>query len=166
MTPRTLLWAAWSGTAIVAVVSAIAWATTPPPARRLSARSIAAAELSTPPAPDSSRSATSVLQSRNPFRLDRKPTAVRYNPWQPAPPPAAVNLPAPKPPKPILSLAGILGGPPWSALIEGLPGREGGVLIDVGEQRDGFRVIAVIGDTVFVVGADTSWALTPRRPWR
>ncbi|MGH7719209.1 MAG: hypothetical protein ACREON_10235, partial [Gemmatimonadaceae bacterium] len=48
----------------------------------------------------------------NPFRLDRRPAQVPYDPELEGAPPAP---PPPVPPKPSLSLAGIVGGPPWEA---------------------------------------------------
>jgi len=102
------------------------------------------------------------LRLRDPFRLDRKPADVRYNPWEPV----AVVPPVAKPPKPPLALAGLLGGPPWNALIEGVPGRETGLLIQLGDSANGVRFVALRGDTVVLAGFDTTWSLTARRPWR
>jgi hypothetical protein len=109
------------------------------------------------------RTSATRLRARDPFRLDRKPADVQYNPWQAttvAPPPA------PPPIRPPLALAGLLGGPPWSALIEGIPGREGGVLLQMGDSASGVRFVAVRGDTVILAAFDTTWALTEKRAWR
>ena len=102
------------------------------------------------------------LRARDPFRLDRKPAAVRYNPWE------TVTAPVATPPRalPPLALAGLVGGPPWNALIEGVPGAEGGFLLTLGDSAKGILFTALRGDTVFLVGFDTTWSLTPRRPWR
>ena len=102
------------------------------------------------------------LRTRDPFRLERRPTDVRYDPWPAQPPPA----PPPAPPRPALALAGILGGPPWNALIEGIPGREGGVLLAVGDSAGGIRFMALRGDTVLLAGFDTTWTLTARQAWK
>lgn len=107
-------------------------------------------------------SATAELRSRNPFRLARRPTDIVHNPWQPPAPPTP---PPPAAPRPVLTLAGILGGPPWLALIEGIPGAEGGALLALGGEAQGVRFKRLGGDTVFLVGFDTTWALTPRRSW-
>lgn len=69
----------------------------------------------------------------------------------------------PKPPKPMLSLRGILGGPPWDALIEGVPGHEGAVVLRVGQRSGDIIVRAIRRDTVFLQGMDTTWKLTLRR---
>ena len=103
------------------------------------------------------------LRTHNPFRLDHQPAAVRYNPWEPAVPPAP---PPPAAPRPPLALAGLVGGPPWNALIEGIPGVETGVLLQLGDSARGVRFVALRGDTVMLAGFDTTWALTARRAWR
>ena len=117
-----------------------------------------------PVAVDTARLAMSAarLRLRDPFRLDRKPADVRYNPWQPV----VVAPPPPAPVRPQLSLAGLLGGPPWNALVEGIPGREGGVLLHLGDSVSGVRFVALRGDTVVLVAFDTTWTLTTRRTWR
>ncbi len=76
-----------------------------------------------------------------------------------------VATPPPAPAKPPLALAGLLGGPPWNALIDGIPGRETGVLLQLGDSANGVRFVAVRGDTVVLAGFDTTWSLTARRPW-
>jgi hypothetical protein len=102
------------------------------------------------------------LRAGDPFRVDRKPTQVLYNPWQPV-----VTAPPPPPPvRPPLALAGLVGGPPWNALIAGIPGREGGVLLQLGDSANGVRFVALRGDTVILAAFDTTWALTTRRAWR
>ena len=102
------------------------------------------------------------LRSRDPFRLERKPSDVQYNPWQPV----VVAPPPPPPVRPPLALAGLVGGPPWSALIEGIPGRDGSVLLQLGDSANGVRFVAVRGDTVVLAAFDTTWSLTERRAWR
>jgi hypothetical protein len=68
------------------------------------------------------------------------------------------------PPKPRLVLRGILGGPPWDALIEGIPGREGSAVVRTGDKLAGLLIRSVRRDTVVVRGADTTWKLTMGRP--
>ena len=62
--------------------------------------------------------------------------------------------------KPKLILRGVLGGPPWDALIDGVPGHDGALVVRVGQTVAGFTVRAVRRDTVFIRGFDTTWALT------
>ena len=100
----------------------------------------------------------------NLFRRERRPAdpgATVAGGAAPMPP----QLPQPpKPPKPHPILRGLLGGPPWDAVLEGVPGREGNVVVRVGETSGGLTVRAVRRDTVIVQGADTIWKLTFHRP--
>ena len=101
------------------------------------------------------------IRDHDPFRVARRPADVRFSPW------GVPNRPEQAPRiRPMLALAGIIGGPPWSALVEGIPGRESGVLLNVGEESNGIRLTAVRGDTVLLSGFDTTWTLTPRHSWR
>jgi len=146
-----------------AVTTVVAWTTAIPApvvseSRPASVGSAAPARLDTTAL---GRFATR-LRDRDPFRLDRRPTDLRYNPWETTPPVAPQRAPM----RPPVSLAGLLGGPPWNALIEGIPGREGGVLLAVGDSSGGIRFVALRGDTVLLAGFDTTWSLTARRAWR
>ena len=99
-----------------------------------------------PPA-DSLRAAAARVAEHDPFRLDHRPATVPYRPEQEG---AAQRPRSPKPPKPHLALSGIVGGPPWSAILDSVPGREGSVLVKRGdtlgglEEYDRSDVIAVI----------------------
>lgn len=158
-----LLVGAWSTCAIVGVASLWAWSAAVP-----SVPPEVPETLPAPPAPTIRDTAAGVgaaatLRDRNPFRVERKPTTVRYSPWAPAE--AAVPQPAP-PPRPSPTLVGIVGGPPWHVLIQGIPGRERGFLLRVGQETNGIRLVELRGDTAVLAGPDTTWALTPRRPWQ
>lgn len=100
------------------------------------------------------------IVERDPFRLERRPSAASYR---------LVEEPLvpqqPIPPKPALSVTGIVGGPPWEALVEGIPGRQGSVLVRRGDTLGGLRVRALGRDTVTITGMDTTWNLTVRRAW-
>lgn len=101
-----------------------------------------------------------------PFRLDRRP-AVQYDDplLHDAPP---MLLPAPEPPsRPDLRLQGIVGrAGRWEAVLDGVPGREGGVLVRMGDTLpSGLRVQQVGADTVLVTASDTTWTLVVRRTW-
>ncbi|HEX7051889.1 MAG TPA: hypothetical protein VF188_16905 [Longimicrobiales bacterium] len=110
------------------------------------------------------RSAT-VLRDRNPFRVERRPTMVRFGSAEivPAAEVEVVETPADRP---NLVLAGIVGGPPWIVLVEGIPGRESGIILVEGEETYGFRLERVHGDTAVISGLDTTWVLLPKRVWR
>jgi hypothetical protein len=70
----------------------------------------------------------------------------------------------PAPPKPPLQLRGVIGGPPWDAVLEGVPGRQAGVVVRLGDHVGGLGIVALKRDTVVVEGFDTTWTLTMRRP--
>jgi hypothetical protein len=63
---------------------------------------------------------------------------------------------------PTLALAGITGGPPWTALIEGVPGHEAGVLLRQGESAGGITATRIGRDSVHLTGLDTNWVLAQR----
>lgn len=92
------------------------------------------------------------------FRLERKPARVAFG----APPiPPQPTLPPPPRIRP--TLGGIVGGPPWKAVLANIPGREGGVIVATGDTVAGLTVRAVRRDEVIVKGVDTTWTLTTRR---
>lgn len=105
--------------------------------------------------------AAATIAESAPFRLDRRPASVPYGH---EPVERDLQQPTP-PPSPTLFLSGIIGGPPWEAIVEGLPGGEGGVLVYAGQTLGDLRVVSIQPDTVVVAGPDTTWVLTLRRPW-
>jgi hypothetical protein len=161
--PRSVLLALWVMFGVATIGSLAAWVTAVPRVSRQ--RWDPPPAFPPPPWPDTIRLATAAARLRNgdPFRLDRKPASLRYNPW--APVATTTAPPRTTPPPPTLTLAGIVGGPPWSALIEGIPGRESGVLLTVGEVVNGIRLVRIARDTAHLTGLDTTWVLTPRRAW-
>lgn len=106
--------------------------------------------------PDSS---VRLLAHRNPFRLHRSRATRRFGESvQQAPAEVAAS------PPPELTLVGVVG-PPWVALVEGLPGRQTAVAIVQGTGVDDFMIEAVRGDTVVITGLDTTWTLIPKVTW-
>jgi hypothetical protein len=86
--------------------------------------------------------------------------------------PGAAAMPAgiqplspPRPGRPHLVLRGVIGGPPWDAVVEGIPGRDGATVVRVGQTIAGVTVRSIRGDTVFARGLDTTWTLTLVRSW-
>jgi hypothetical protein len=65
-------------------------------------------------------------------------------------------------PQPHIELRGLMGGPPWQVLIDGVPGHPSSVLVRVGESVGGITVIGVKAGTVLLKGADTVWHLALR----
>lgn len=110
---------------------------------------------------DSLRAAASSAVSRDPFRLERRPSAVAYLAGlaQEAPSPPSA------PPRPALLLAGIMGGPPWTAVVDGIPGASGSTVVRQGQVVVSLRVRRVTRDLVIIEGADTTWTLRLARPW-
>jgi hypothetical protein len=163
MTARGMRQALWMMTAIAALLAAVGWrlgapvldATIPPLPR--GARELRRSSS------DSLSAAAAAIAAHDPFRADHHPPSVAYRPELEgiAPPP-----PPPKPPKPRLALAGIVGGPPWEALLDSVPGRDGSVLVRKGDTLGGLRVRSIGRDTVIVQGADTVWKLVVKRPWQ
>ena len=100
-------------------------------------------------------SALDVVLASDPFRLAQWTTAA-----------SSVAPPGALPPvrfRPALVLSGVVGGPPWSAVIEGVPGREGPWVARAGDQFGELKVKRVAKDTVVIVASDTTWRLTLRR---
>ena len=120
---------------------------------------VAASAMPQPRDPDSLLAAIEVIAEGNLFRPDRsRPDSLNVSPVQGAPAP-------PAPPKASLKLRGLVGGPPWDALIEGIPGREGAVVARVGQTLGGITISAIRRDTVIAKGMDTTWKLTLARSW-
>ena len=114
---------------------------------------------------DSIDDAASATSDHDPFRLTREPSAVPYDAGG-----EVVAAAGPAPPKPPLALSGIVG-PPWVAVLEGVPGRTGSVLAKAGDTLARPPLVLVVvhriwRDTVVVVGSDTTWTLTVYHPWR
>lgn len=86
----------------------------------------------------------------NPFRLSNRPSNV---PLGEVSPPVQTTV------RPQLRLLAIAGGPPWTALIAGLPGTTRAAVVTRGQVIDALRVIHISRDTVCMVGLDTSWTL-------
>ena len=97
------------------------------------------------------------------FRLDRSPAPLAFS----AQPPALAPGAPPPPPRfrPPLAVSGIVG-PPWQAFLEGVPEREGSVVVQAGDTLASLRVRSVTRDLVVIQGADTTWRLTIRKPWQ
>jgi len=94
----------------------------------------------------------------NPFRLDRAPAPVPFTAAPIAGMPVP-SLPPPAPPHAPLVLAGVVG-PPWKALIEGIPGRSGAVMVRAGDRVEDLRVVSVTRQRAVIRGTDTTWTLT------
>jgi hypothetical protein len=104
----------------------------------------------------------------DPFRLERHPASAAFQrqvagmlpgggmPFAPPPPPRF---------RPPLALTGIVG-PPWQALLEGIPNQQGAVVVRQGETYGDLRIRTVRPDLVVVQGPDTTWRLTLKPKWQ
>jgi len=101
-----------------------------------------------------------VTVSRDVFRLDRRPSAVPYDPSR-----GAAPLPD-GPPKPQLVVTGIVWGDEPEAVMEGLPTATGPRVIRVGDVVGGVTIKRIEQTRVVAVGFDTTWTLTVRVPWK
>jgi hypothetical protein len=93
-----------------------------------------------------------------PFRADGRPASIPYDPIR-----AASPDPSHGAPKPGLSLTGVVGGTAPMAVLEGVPGREGPILLGVGDTIAGLKIRRIKEGFVTVSGMDTTWVLTVRR---
>ena len=90
------------------------------------------------------------------FRLDRAASDVAFG--QTALPATAPPMPLARPAPP--RLTAVLGGPPWRAILEGIPGHERGLVVQPGDRVGSFSVLAIARNTLKLKGVDTTWQLT------
>jgi hypothetical protein len=93
------------------------------------------------------KQAADSVASSDPFRLDRHPSAAPID--QPAI--AAVTVPSLH-----LELSGVMGGPPWRAIVTGIPGHEVGVVVRAGDTLGGIRIRTIRRDTVVIQAGDST----------
>ena len=111
---------------------------------------------------DSLATQAAMIIENDVFRLANRPSSVPYT-LAPLP---NVERPAPaRQARPNLTLRAVMGGPPWLAVVDGLPGGVGdGVTVRAGDTFDKLVIRSVGSDTVIVQAPDTTWKLTiPRR---
>jgi hypothetical protein len=99
-----------------------------------------------------------LIISNDPFRLSNTPSSIRYSPSS-----DNVGLSASAPLRPNLTLKAIVGGPPWQAIVDGIPGQPQGTLVRAGNAFDKLIARAVTRDSVVIQGPDTTWVLSFRR---
>lgn len=172
-----LLWASALGLALAGWVR---WRNALPEAHPASRPSLAAPPPVRAAAPARLGTALEVIARGNPFRLDRSPAplgspapgqlgmmmSTGYPPYVPPGSPAG-SYPAYSPPGMpqqggALRVTGI-SGPPWEALIEGIPGKQGAVVVRPGDRVEDLRIRSITQDLVVVQGRDTTWRLQIKR---
>jgi hypothetical protein len=102
-------------------------------------------------------SAEDNLVGDDPFRLANEPAAVRYDPrFDVSASASGVTAPVIRP---SMTLKAIVGGPPWQAVIDGIPGQPPGTIARAGSEFGKLRVRSVTRDSVIIQGPDTAWSL-------
>ncbi len=104
------------------------------------------------------RAAAETTVANDPFRLSNSPpdvdASVRSNNAKPSPARA---------PRPVLVLKAITGGPPWQAIVAGIPGQSGDALVAPGGTFGALTVQSITRDAVVVRAPDTTWTLSLKR---
>lgn len=116
--------------------------------------------LSSPISADSLTALADRIVDADMFRLARRPSSVAFGATGDGGP-----APVPAPPKPPLALSGMIGGPPWTGLLDGVPGHDQSVLVRAGDTLAGLHVRSVTKNRVVIVGLDTTWQLRVRDTW-
>jgi hypothetical protein len=109
---------------------------------------------------DSLDAAADLTVTNDPFRLSNRPAEVSYDPQSDG---LTVPVAPLASPRPLLVLKGIVGGPPWQAIIDGLPGQPAATVAQQGSVFDKLVVRSVSRDSVVIQGPDTSWTLGFRK---
>ena len=112
---------------------------------------------------DALESAEASIVSNDPFRLANAPATVRYDPGDDLAPSATGVIQA-APLRPTMTLKAIVGGPPWQAVVDGLPGQPANTVVRAGAKYDKLVARSVTRDSVVIQGPDTTWVLSFRRP--
>ena len=102
---------------------------------------------------DSVASAAAMVADHDPFRITHEPSDVSFGETVASPSRPATS-------RPTLSLRGLVGaGGRWSAVILGVPGQPGTVLVTAGDTLAGLRVRRVTSTAVVIDALDTTWVL-------
>ncbi|MGH7655107.1 MAG: type II secretion system protein GspM [Gemmatimonadaceae bacterium] len=105
------------------------------------------------------RAAADTAVDNDPFRLSNSPPDVDAVARTNGPRPAAPS----RPPRPMLVLKAITGGPPWQAIVAGIPGQSGDALVAPGTVLGALTVQSITRDAVVVRAPDTTWTLSLKR---
>lgn len=149
------------GVLLAGGVTTIVWAAVAPIQAGVALSASQREERVTSILPYAADSLTQVVVSGDLFRAGRRPADIAYDPLR-----GASAVPTDGPPKPQLTLVGVVSGGEPSAVIEGFPGVEGSRVVRVGDVVAGLRVKSIATHGVRIVGMDTVWTLTIKEPWR
>lgn len=109
---------------------------------------------------DSIIDAATAVAANDPFRLSNAPAAIAFSPSLEGGGLGGGAAPVVVRVRPTLALRGIIGGPPWQAIVDGLPGQPPGSIVRPGMTFDKLVIRSISRDTVLVQSPDTSWKLT------
>lgn len=159
MNSRTIERSLFATTLVLGLAAAARWhaggaALAPAPVVVPQARASAQA-----PSDSALEEAEALTVTNDPFRLSNTPPEVRYDPVNEAALAARGGAFVPPPVRPQFVLRAIVGGPPWHAVVDGIPGQPAGTLVRPGAQFDKITVRSVTRDSVIVRGPDTTWVL-------
>lgn len=102
---------------------------------------------------DTLTSLASLAVRHAPFRLGATAPTVRFGSEPAAPAPAPVPLPS-------IAVLAIVGGPPWSALLEGLPNTDGETVVRIDDRFADIRIRTITALGVGLSNRDTSWTIS------
>lgn len=143
-------------------LAGLRWHASAPIGPSASSAVIALQKAPASPSDDSLAGAEELIATNDPFRLSNSAPTVRYDPANDGVNVSNGNVALPAP-RPTLVLKAIVGGPPWRAVIDGIPGQPAGAIVEQGNRFDKLIVRAVTRDSVIVKGSDTSWVLSFRK---
>jgi Na+-transporting methylmalonyl-CoA/oxaloacetate decarboxylase gamma subunit len=98
------------------------------------------------------------------FRATRVLATVRYDPTRSTQDAMPGTVTAP--PKPVLSLSGLVWGVEPAAVMEGWPGVVGPRVVRAGDVIGELKVKRIGPSGVVITGFDTTWTLQMRMPWQ
>jgi hypothetical protein len=106
---------------------------------------------------DQMRRAADSVAATDPFRLERRPSRQTLAAPTTAMPSDAMTSGL------HLELSGVSGGPPWRAIVSGIPGHDGGVVVNAGDTLGGIRFRTIRRDTVIAQTKDSTITFTLKR---
>ena len=148
--------------ATLAAAGAVRWYAAKPIGDRSPAQIVPVANLRDDSLETTIAAAEDVIVANDPFRLANEPALVRYDPANESD--VATTIAGSARVRPNLILKAIVGGPPWQAVIDGLPGQPPNTVVRAGTAYDKLVARAVTRDSVVIQGPDTAWVLSFRRP--
>ncbi len=156
------------GVALVAIATAgLAWhgaTTTVRPVAGVAQTSVRTADGTIAmPAASSLAVVTATIALSDPFRLDHRPSAVAFKPGAEVSPVASAPLGR-------IIAKGVVGGPPWQAVLDSVPGRNDNVVARVGDTlRQGpipIVVRSIRADMIILAVGDSTMRLPVTGVWR